>query len=117
MIDPDFAHQFAQEWIQPWNSHNLDAILRHYSDDFEMTSPFIIKIAGEPSGLLRGKENVRAYWASALASMPELHFELISTLLGVNSITIYYRGVCGLSAEVFHFNADGQITQAFAHYA
>ena len=47
MIDPQWATEFAQEWIDSWNSHDLDRILSHLSDDFEMKSPLILeRIAG-----------------------------------------------------------------------
>ena len=33
------AQAFADEWIEAWNSHDLDRILSHYSDDAELLSP------------------------------------------------------------------------------
>jgi hypothetical protein len=118
MIDRAFAEYFAAEWIAAWNSRDLDRVLAHYADDFEMNSPVIIQVAGEPSGRLKGKAAVGAYWAKALALIPDLHFELISTLAGVDSITLYYKGAGGrLAAEVFHFGPDGTVVRAFAHYA
>lgn len=116
MLNKEFANHFAADWIDSWNAHDLERILSHYTDDFEMSSPIIIKVTGEPSGTLKGKEAVGTYWAKALRLAPNLHFELLTTLVGVNSITLYYKGVRGLSAEVFHFNRDGKITRAFAHY-
>jgi hypothetical protein len=74
-------------------------------------------MVGEPSGTLQGKEKVGAYWAKALQRIPDLHFDLISTLVGVNSITLYYKGPRGLAAEVFHFGPDRKVVKAFAHYA
>ena len=117
MIDKKFAEHFARDWIDSWNSHDLDRILAHYSDQFEMSSPVIIQIAGEPSGTLNGKEAVGAYWAKALSLIPDLRFQLLSTLIGVNSITLYYKGPCGLSAEVFHFGPHQKVLRAYAHYA
>jgi hypothetical protein len=117
MIDKTFAAHFAQEWIAAWNSHDLSRVLAHYADDFEMSSPYIIQMAGEPSGVLKGKEAVGAYWAKALAMLPELRFELVTTLVGVDSITLYYKGVRGMAAEVFHFGSDGKVIRAYAHYA
>jgi hypothetical protein len=116
MIDKMFADHFATHWIDSWNQHDLVRILSHYTDDFEMSSPVIIQVAGELSGTLKGKEAVGSYWAKALQLVPNLHFELVSTLVGVNSITLYYNGVRGASAEVFHFNQTGKVTSAFAHY-
>lgn len=116
MIDRAFADHFAADWIDSWNSHDLVRILSHYTDDFEMSSPIIIKLAGEPSGTLKGREAVGAYWAKALGANPNLRFKLVSTLVGVNSVTVCYNGVRGQSAEVFHFNKEGKVTRAFAHY-
>ncbi|MFZ2404523.1 MAG: nuclear transport factor 2 family protein [Methylobacter sp.] len=113
-----FAEHFAGDWIDSWNSHDLQRILSHYADDFEMSSPVIIQLADEAGGTLRGKAAVGDYWAKALQLIPDLHFELITTLVGVNSITLYYRGARGrLSAEVFHFNREQKVTKAFAHYS
>jgi ketosteroid isomerase-like protein len=117
IMDKAFAENFAKEWIAAWNSHDLDRILEHYEDNFEMSSPIIRTLAGEPSGTLRGKAAVRSYWAKALEKAPDLHFELLTVLAGVNSVTVYYKGHRGLSAEVFHFGPGGKVRAAFAHYA
>jgi len=111
-----FVTQFARDWIDAWNSHDLDKIMSHYEDDFEMSSPVIIPVTGEVSGILRGKPAVGAYWAKALKLNPSLRFELITILAGVDSVTLYYKGVRGLSAEVFHFGSSGKVARAFAHY-
>ena len=73
-MESGYAEHFAKEWIAAWNSHDLDRILGHYEDDFEMSSPVISSLAGEPSGKLRGKAAVGAYWAKALKEVPNLHF-------------------------------------------
>ena len=50
--------------------------------------------------------------------MPDLRFELVTTLIGVNSITLYYKGARDrLAAEVFHFGPDQKVLRAYAHYA
>jgi hypothetical protein len=72
VVSRDFAERFAEEWISAWNSHDLVRILSHYEDDFEMASPRIVEIACEPSGVLRGKESIGAYWEKALRLIPEL---------------------------------------------
>ncbi len=117
MIDKAFAEHFAQDWIESWNSHDLERILSHYAPDFEMSSPLIVQLAGEPSGTLKGKDAVGAYWATALRLVPDLRFELLATLAGVNSVTLYYKGARGMAAEVFFFGPDGNVVRAFAHYA
>jgi len=78
MNDSGWAHDFAREWIAAWNSHDLDRILSHYTDDFEMTSPLIIERMHEPTGKLKGKDQIRPYWQMGLAAVPPLKFELIA---------------------------------------
>jgi len=117
-VDKAFADRFAADWIESWNAHDLGRVLAHYAEDFEMSSPVIIQIAGEPTGTLRGKAAVGLYWRKALDLIPDLKFELLAVLAGVRSITLYYKGARGrLAAEVFHFGPDRKITRAFAHYA
>jgi len=115
-VDPGFARDFALSWIAAWNRRDLDAILEHYREDFEFSSPIIVEVVGEPSGTLRGKPAVRAYWTRALARLPELHFELEDVLAGIDTITLYYRGHRGTSAETFHFDRHGKVYRAFACY-
>lgn len=115
-LSPDAAKRFAHCWIEDWNNHDLDAVLSHYADDFEFASPLIPLIAGEASGVLYGKAAVRAYWEKGLAQIPDLRFELKEVLIGVDSITLYYRGHRGMAAEVFMFNSSGKVTKALACY-
>jgi ketosteroid isomerase-like protein len=118
MISAEQARTFAREWVEAWNSHDLGRILSHYADDFEMTSPFIVGLVNEPTGTLKGKEKVRAYWAKALERIPDLHFELIEALASVNSIAIYYHAVLGKRAvELLFFDKNGKVARGIAHYS
>ncbi|HKB59919.1 MAG TPA: nuclear transport factor 2 family protein [Gallionellaceae bacterium] len=116
MLDKAFADHFAQEWIDAWNARDVERVLAHYTDDFEMSSPVVIRVTGEPSGTLRGKEQVGAYWRRALELTPELRFELVHTLIGVDSIALYYHSIRGPVVEVLHLNAAGKVDRASAHY-
>jgi hypothetical protein len=116
MIDEKFARAFAAEWIDAWNAHDLDRVLVSHADDFEMRSPLIVTIAGEPSGCLKGKAAVRAYWRKGLQLLPDLHFELVSILAGVEGLTLMYRGHRGLVAGVFRFSPDRTVVEVSARY-
>lgn len=116
-MNKEFADRFAAEWLAAWNAHDVDKILGHYADDFEMHSPAIALMLGKPVGVLRGKQAVRSYWVKALALVPELQFELQATLLGVDPMALYYKGARGrMVAEVFHFGQDKKVIRADAHY-
>ena len=112
----EIAQRFADAWVADWNSHDLDRILSHYTDDFEMTSPAISVTGFGDSGKLEGKSNVGDYWRAALDRVPDLLFTLKGVFCGVNSVVIYYEGPLGMGAEVFEFNEDGKVFRAFANY-
>jgi hypothetical protein len=115
-IDREFSESFANHWVEAWNSHDLDAILSHYTDDFELYSPIISERMCITEGKLRGKSAVGEYWPIGLSATPKLHFELINVFVGVGSLVIYYKGRRGLSSEVFYFNNQGKVFKAVAHY-
>ena len=115
-MESHFAKEFSLEWVEAWNEHDLDKIMAHYVDDFEMSSPVIRKIMNIESGKIKGKKEVRAYWEKALEMNPDLHFEIINSYSGADSVVIHYKGHRGLSTEAFFFNKEGKVTSAHAHY-
>ena len=119
LIDPAFARAFASEWIASWNSHDLARILRHYAEDFEMFSPIIIERMKEPSGMLRGKEQIAEYWGQGIAmAQPPLRFELKGVFTGIATITIVYESVGrSLAAEMLEFDPHCRVIRGRAHYA
>jgi len=82
MITEQKAEQMAREWIEAWNLHDLDAIISHYADNVEFTSPFVMKLLGNPSGTIKGKKALRSYFGKALTAYPDLKFDLIQVLTG-----------------------------------
>lgn len=119
MLTQQFAQEFARDWIESWNSHNLERILSHYTDDFEMSSPLIASVANEPSGVLKGKEAVGNYWAKALQRIPDLKFELENVFVGAISVVITYKNISrGVRvAEIFFFNKDSKVYRASGNYS
>ena len=113
-VEP-WAVQFAEEWIAAWNSHDLDRILAHYVDDFEMSSPLIVERMNEPSGTLRGKAAVRAYWAKGLELPPPLKFELLAVHAGVNRLGLVLRSIGRrFQLEILTLNDARRVTHAIA---
>jgi hypothetical protein len=115
-MDAAFAEHFAAEWLDAWNAHDLEAILRHFDDDVVFTSPLALQIVEVSRGVIRGKDGLRAYWSEGLRQNPELRFEIENVYLGVNTIVIHYRNYSGgLVDEVLIF--DGPlVTEGHATY-
>lgn len=112
------SRQFAIDWIAAWNAHDMDRILMHYADDVRFTSPFVQRITGQQDGVVQGVSALRDYFSNALKAYPDLRFELITVLVGVNSVTLYYRSVKNLlAAEVMLFDGEGKVMTVLAHYS
>jgi hypothetical protein len=112
------AQRFALEWIESWNSHDLERILSYYSDDVEVTSPLIETVLGPGRISVRGKEALRAYWGTALQRYPDLRFVLFRAYAGPTSLVLHYQSVQGLiAAECMEFDGNGAVRRVLAHYA
>jgi ketosteroid isomerase-like protein len=108
----------GHEWIAAWNARDLDRVLKLYSENFEMTSPHIHAIGFDASGTLRGKDRVRHFWATALARLPDLHFELIDLFVSPDSVIVFYQNERGKKiCEYLRLDAAGKIAQASGNYA
>ena len=116
-LQPGFARQFAQDWIDAWNSHSLDRILAPYDDDAVLSSPVALQRFGG-DGTLRGKPALRDYFSRGLQAYPDLRFDLIETLWGTETIVVLYRNNHrgSKTAEVMLLNPAGKIARVWANY-
>lgn len=116
IVDP---HAFAKSWLAAFNSGDLDAILAHYAEDVEHSSPTVVRLLGEPSGVVRGKPALRAYFAKALAAAgPGLRFDATRLYQGAHGVTLLYNRSGGkLVAESFWFDERGLVRRAFVAHA
>ena len=107
---------FAKEWTAAWNSHDLDRILSHYSDDVTVVSPIAKRITGNAE--IVGKEALRAYFAKGLEVYLDLHFRLTGVFAGEESVVLCYENQAGVAAaEFMQFDSDGKVVNMRAHYA
>ena len=112
------AHQFAEEWISAWNSHDLDAILSHYETGAVLTSPVAARILNDPAGVVEGKDELREYFRRGLEMFPDLKFELFDLMYGLHSVVLCYRNQRGTkTAEFMEFGDGGKVTRVVANYS
>ncbi len=105
--------QFANEWAAAWNSHDLDRIMAHYSDDVLFWSRKAERLVG--TGEVRGKAALRDYWGKALALQPELMFTVCKVFAGVGMVAIYYHNQRSeYVVETLRFGSDDLVVEASA---
>src|SRR5450631_1328641 len=88
-LQAPFAREFARNWVDAWNSHDLERILTHYDDEVLLTSPVALKLL-KGDGTVRGKAALREYFLRGIQAYPNLRFDLIDALWGTETIVIYY---------------------------
>jgi len=117
MLTAGKATQFAEEWIEAWNNHDLDRIVAHYCDDVIFSSPFVTSIEGVATGSLYGREALGVYFKAALNKFPSLCFELHTVFHGTDALTIVYRSVNNLvAAETMVLSDDFHVKRVWAQY-
>lgn len=110
------AHEFAKSWEAGWNSHDLDQIMQHYSDDIVFRSRKAVPLTGE--GEIFGKVALRHYWSLALAKQPNLRFSVLDVFEGHQMMVITYSNHNGVkAAETLYFDEEGRVWQAAACHA
>ncbi len=116
-IQPSFAQSFAHEWIAAWNSRDLERILAHYAPDVILISPVAQRLL-QGDGSVRGIDALRHYFTRGLQAYPDVRFELLDVLSGIETIVLYYRNQHrdGKTAEVMLLNPDGKVARVWANY-
>lgn len=113
----DEARKLANHWIASWNAHDLDAIMTHYDDAVELTSPVAAQLLSVSGGKVIGKANLRAYFRRGLEAYPQLHFHLEDVLWGVDSVLLYYSNQKGTrTAEFMELSENRKVARVVAHY-
>src|SRR5581483_8606907 len=111
------ARKFAKDWIEAWNSHDVDAIMDHYAPQVKLTSPVAARLLDDAAGSVVGSEALRKYFQKGLEVYPELSFELLDVMWGISSVILYYRNHVGTkSGEFMEFDSEGKVVRVVANY-
>ncbi len=112
-MDAQETEAFAREWVQAWNRRDLDSVVSHYTEDVEFRSPLVVKLLGEPSGTVQGKQSLRAYFRKALAAFPgDLELQLLGVYQGLDSLLVQFQAKGRKAVEVMELNQEGKIRRA-----
>jgi hypothetical protein len=107
------AHAFAAQWIEKFNRLDLEAVLAHFAEDVEFTSPRAIAVVGKPT--LRSRKELADYWRKSVSSITSLHLTLDHVINDESArrvVIVYISEVNGKrirAAEFFEFNHAQQV--------
>lgn len=116
-LQGEFAREFARQWVEAWNSHDIDRILEHYDDEVVLMSPVALNLL-KNDGSVRRKDALRSYFLRGLEAYPDLRFDLTEVLWGLETIVlIYANNVRGnKTAEVMQMSSAGKVLRVWANY-
>lgn len=109
---------FAEEWIDAFNSHDLERILSHYSDEIQLISPVYLRFTDGGSDQASGIGALRDYFSTALHRYPELRFTLLEVGEGARGPCVRYHTNLGdrIAMECFELDAAGRAIRVLCHY-
>jgi hypothetical protein len=117
VVDPGTAGRIARQWLHAWNAHDAAGVVEHFAADVEASSPLIELRRPGSGGRLRGRDEVLGFYEEGLRLLPNLHFEIVDVLRGIDEITIVYRNQArALVAETLTLGAGGAVVAVQVSY-
>jgi len=105
------ALAWAREWIADWNRMDVAAVLAHFADEAQFTSPRALALMGRAT--VSNKRELEEYWGRARTRVQSLHFELDHVLNDGDRLAIVYiaevNGVRMRAVEFFRFDDAGRV--------
>ena len=118
MLTEEQVRELADHWVKAWNSHDMDRIMAHYDDEVVLISPVAAKMLGDPAGQVTGKAALRSYFERALAVYPNLRFDLVDVMWGLQSVVLYYTNQRGSkTGEYMEIGPSGKVSRVVANYS
>lgn len=114
------ALAFAQQWTEEWSQKNLEAVLQHFADNVQFTSPLAYELLGVSTVV--GKAALADYWKQAMVRIQTLTFTLEYTVFDpqAQALTIVYISKTEKrtvrATEIMQFDTEGKVFQAEALY-
>lgn len=114
-LDPQ---DFARDWIEAFNTRDLDRIMSHYAPEVELVSPLYLRFTGGLADTVRGSEALRSYFEKALERFPDLRFSLLEVAEGSGSLCIRYHTNLNdqIAMECFEREPHGAARRVACHY-
>jgi hypothetical protein len=106
-IARDIADRISAHWLNAWNSHDARAVVEHFAEEVAVSSPLLEVRRPGSGGRLAKKSDVLDYYEEGLRRAPQLHFELVEVLRGVDQLTIVYRDHTGCMVAETLVTYDG----------
>ena len=116
----DAMMRFADDWVAAWNRRDVDAVLAHFAEDAQFTSPIARNLVGR--SLLRNKQELADYWRTGLTRIATIEFRLDHAAWDERRrelVVVYEANLNGerkRACEIMQFDASGRQIRGEALY-
>ena len=116
----DAMMRFADAWIAAWNRRDVEAVLAHFAEEAQFTSPVARSVVGR--AVLRNKQELADYWRGALSRIATLEFRLDHAAWDERQrelVVVYEANLNGekkRACEIMRFDAAGRQVSGEAMY-
>jgi ketosteroid isomerase-like protein len=83
--------EIINDWVDAWNSHDLERIMHHYANTVEFIAQTVVSRWDKANGKLKGKEELRLHFSKGLALAPNIHFTIEEILWAPNGYAVLYH--------------------------
>lgn len=83
--------RLVQDWLEGWNTRNLDLLMSHYAEDAVFVSPAVLVRQPSSDGRINGKAAIREVYRRALEAFPKLRFEVEDVIERPYGVIIIHR--------------------------
>jgi steroid delta-isomerase len=112
--------RFAEDWVAAWNRRDIDAVLAHFAEDAQFTSPIARSIVGR--AVLRNRQELADYWRRGLERIATIEFRLDHATWDQRCrelVVVYEANLNGekkRACEIMRFDAAGRQVSGEAMY-
>jgi ketosteroid isomerase-like protein len=109
--------EIITDWIDAWNTHDIDRIMGHYADEVEFTAQTVVTRWNKADGKLKGKEELQQHFSKGLTLAPGIHFTVEEILYAPSGYAVLYRRENGNRVlDAVELNEAGLATKVTAYY-
>jgi hypothetical protein len=107
----------AKNWIDAWNTRDLDHIMEFYASDVEFESDAVITRWGKPDGRLVGRDELQEHISRGLTLAPHARLDLEEVFSAPSGYAVLYRMEGGdRTIEVIELDRYGKARKVKALY-
>ena len=81
----EHPHEFLQRLVEATNAHDLDRLVDCFTDDYVNETP------AHPARGFSGRDRVRANWQQIFAFVPDVHAEVLASVVQGNTVWVEQR--------------------------